>query len=131
MVSGDRCGCGANTNRSQRIVADILFAETIPQTDRYRYVAKIFLKNHFFVHFFAGGPAEALLNNAEYPLMFIFSIAAIAVLLLLVNICILTAFFYKRKKFQGSMDELYFLIERTQIYLYICTSVFFNMSKSI
>ncbi|XKL66984.1 hypothetical protein PGB90_010404 [Kerria lacca] len=52
-----------------------------------------------------GAPAEALLNSAEYPLLFIFSIAAIAVFLLLVNICILTAFIYKRKKFQGVTEQ--------------------------
>lgn len=56
-----------------------------------------------FLEFFADAPAEALLNNAEFPLLFIFSIAAVAVFLLLVNICILTAFFYRRKKFEGSL----------------------------
>ncbi|XP_065200596.1 nephrin-like isoform X2 [Planococcus citri] len=50
-------------------------------------------------------PAEALLVNAEFPLMFIFCIAATAALLLLINICILTAFFYRRKKFQGNNEQ--------------------------
>lgn len=50
-------------------------------------------------------PAEALLNNVEFPLLFIFSIAAVAILLLLINICILAAFFYKRKKFQGINEQ--------------------------